>query len=170
MQETWHLGRKNEEIMALTELIFWSIAAVVKFLVTPSLMVARGWGFLTTVLVSSLGAGIGVLLFFYFGKWMLNKWAKFRGEKEPKRPFFTSKRRRVVQFRRKFGMWGLLVVSGVISVPISAVHGMDSMAEALGEAYVQRAPYRTALIDGAIEVLPDLKGQGPSHVHSHQWI
>lgn len=159
MQETWHLVRKNEEIMALTELIFWSIAAVVKFLVTPSLMVARGWGFLTTVLVSSLGAGIGVLLFFYFGKWMLNKWAKFRGEKEPKRPFFTSKRRRVVQFRRKFGMWGLLVVSGMISVPISAVlaakyyHRDERMPWILILAFVIWAFVLTALSYWAVPIV-----------------
>lgn len=145
--------------MALTELIFWSIAAVVKFLVTPSLMVARGWGFLTTVLVSSLGAGIGVLLFFYFGKWMLNKWAKFRGEKEPKRPFFTSKRRRVVQFRRKFGMWGLLVVSGVISVPISAVlaakyyHRDERMPWILILAFVIWAFVLTALSYWAVPIV-----------------
>jgi len=159
MQETWHLGRKNEENMAFTELIFWSIAAVVKFLVTPSLMVARGWGFLTTVLVSSVGAGIGVLLFFYFGKWMLNKWAKFRGEKEPKRPFFTSKRRRVVQFRRKFGMWGLLVVSGVISVPISAVlaakyyHRDERMPWILILAFVIWAFVLTALSYWAVPIV-----------------
>ena len=159
MQETWHLVRKNEEIMALTELIFWSIAAVVKFLVTPSLMVARGGGFLTTVLVSSVGAGIGVLLFFYFGKWMLNKWAKFRGEKEPKRPFFTSKRRRVVQFRRKFGMWGLLVVSGVISVPISAVlaakyyHRDERMPWILILAFVIWAFVLTALSYWAVPIV-----------------
>ena len=159
MQETWHLGRKNEENMAFTELIFWSIAAVVKFLVTPSLMVARGWGFLTTVLVSSLGAGIGVLLFFYFGKWMLNKWAKFRGEKEPKRPFFTSKRRRVVQFRRKFGMWGLLVVSGMISVPISAVlaakyyHRDERMPWILILAFVIWAFVLTALSYWAVPIV-----------------
>jgi len=145
--------------MAFTELIFWSIAAVVKFLVTPSLMVARGWGFLTTVLVSSVGAGIGVLLFFYFGKWMLNKWAKFRGEKEPKRPFFTSKRRRVVQFRRKFGMWGLLVVSGVISVPISAVlaakyyHRDERMPWILILAFVIWAFVLTALSYWAVPIV-----------------
>jgi len=153
------LGRKNEENMAFTELIFWSIAAVVKFLVTPSLMVARGWGFLTTVLVSSVGAGIGVLLFFYFGKWMLNKWAKFRGEKEPKRPFFTSKRRRVVQFRRKFGMWGLLVVSGMISVPISALlaakyyHRDERMPWILILAFVIWAFVLTALSYWAVPIV-----------------
>ena len=103
------------------ELIFGPLAAIVKFLVTPSLMVARGWGFLPTVLVSSAGATVGVLMFYYFGKWMLKKWSEFRGEKEAKRPFFTPKRRRLIRFRSRFGMWGLLGVSGIISVPIAAV-------------------------------------------------
>jgi hypothetical protein len=52
---------------------------------------------------------------------MLKKWAVLRGEKEPRRPFFTPQRRRVVRFRRLFGMWGLLAISGLISVPIASV-------------------------------------------------
>lgn len=84
-------------------------------------MIARGWGFVSTVIVSSSGAAMGVWLFFYFGKWMLKKWAVLRGEKEPRRPFFTPQRRRVVRFRRLFGMWGLLAISGLISVPIASV-------------------------------------------------
>ena len=60
---------------------------MVKFIVTPSLMVARGWGFWSTVIITSSGAAAGVWVFFYFGKWILRKWAEFRGEKEPKRPF-----------------------------------------------------------------------------------
>jgi hypothetical protein len=103
------------------EILLWMFGAVVKFLVTPSLMVARGWGFWSTVIVTSVGAAAGVWVFFFFGKWILKKWAEFRGEKEPKRPFFTPQRRRVVRFRRLFGMWGLLVVSGMISVPIASI-------------------------------------------------
>ena len=103
------------------EILLWIFGAVVKFLVTPSLMIARGWSFGATVIVTSTGAAVGVWIFFYFGKWMLKKWAEFRGEKEPKRPFFTPQRRRVVRFRRQFGMWGLLAISGMISVPIAAI-------------------------------------------------
>jgi hypothetical protein len=107
--------------MGIWELFLWMFASVIKFLVTPSLMIARGWGFGITVAVSSVGAALGVLIFFYFGKWLLKKWSEFRGEKEPKRPFFTEKKRRIVRFRRRFGIWGLLIVSGFISVPIAAV-------------------------------------------------
>lgn len=105
----------------ILEIALWALGAVVKFVVTPSLMIARGWGVVSTVIVSSSGAAMGVWLFFYFGKWMLKKWAVLRGEKEPRRPFFTPQRRRVVRFRRLFGMWGLLAISGLISVPIASV-------------------------------------------------
>lgn len=105
----------------IVEILLWMFGAVVKFLVTPSLMIARGWSFGATVLVTSVGAAVGVWVFFFFGKWILIKWGEFRGEKEPKRPFFTPQRRRVVRFRRLFGMWGLLAVSGLISVPIASI-------------------------------------------------
>lgn len=105
----------------LLEIVLWMFGAVVKFIVTPSLMVARGWGFWPTVIITSAGATAGVWMFFYFGKWILRKWAEFRGKKEPKRPFFTPQRRRVVRLRRLFGMWGLLAVSGLISVPIASI-------------------------------------------------
>lgn len=38
--------------------------------------------------------------------------------------------------------------------------GMDALSEAMGEAYVKRAPYRTGLIPGALEVLRVLKERG----------
>ncbi|MAI23466.1 MAG: noncanonical pyrimidine nucleotidase, YjjG family [Crocinitomicaceae bacterium] len=41
-----------------------------------------------------------------------------------------------------------------------AFEGMEALAEAMGTAYVQRAPYRTALFDGAIEVCQALKTRG----------
>jgi putative hydrolase of the HAD superfamily len=43
---------------------------------------------------------------------------------------------------------------------IPEFEGMDALAEAMGTAYVQRAPYRTALFDGAIEVCEVLKARG----------
>lgn len=43
---------------------------------------------------------------------------------------------------------------------ISTFDGMDQLAEAMGEAYVKRAPYRTALCDGAKEVCEALHSRG----------
>lgn len=43
---------------------------------------------------------------------------------------------------------------------IPAFDGMEALAEAMGTAYVERAPYRTALFDGAIDVCRALKTRG----------
>ena len=74
---------------------------MVKFIVTPSLMIARGWGFWSTVIITSADATAGVWVFFYFGKWILRKWAEFRGLNGP-----SPQRRRVVRFSPTVCMWG----------------------------------------------------------------
>jgi len=99
-------------------------------------MIGRGIDWLPTVLICSIGSAFGVLLFFYFGKWLFGKWKDWRGEKGSKGPVFTPGRRRWVRFRKRFGLWGLLVVSGLISVPISSVlaskyHSKDARMPAL---------------------------------------
>lgn len=43
---------------------------------------------------------------------------------------------------------------------IGEFEGMNALAESMGEAYVKRAPYRTALLDGAMEVCAALKERG----------
>lgn len=43
---------------------------------------------------------------------------------------------------------------------IAEFEGMDELAEHMGTAYVERAPYRTALFDGAVEVCEALKSRG----------
>ena len=48
----------------------------------------------------------------------------------------------------------------VEGLSIPSFDGMDTLAEAMGTAYVQRAPYRTALFEGAIDVCRVLKARG----------
>ena len=43
---------------------------------------------------------------------------------------------------------------------VDSFEGMGRIAEEMGEAYVRRAPYRTALIDGALNVCNELKSRG----------
>lgn len=103
------------------ETILWMFAAIIKFVVTPSLMIGRGVGLFPTIVISSLGAAIGVMIFFHFGRWLFMKWDEWRGMKERKGPIFTPGRRRFVRFRSQFGLPGLLIISGVISVPIASI-------------------------------------------------
>jgi hypothetical protein len=136
MREIWHLDRKWIDMPGPIETILWMLAVVVKFIVTPSIMIGRGVGWLPTVMICSVGASFGVLLFFYFGKWLFKEWKKWRDKKGPAGPVFTPGRRRWVRFRKRFGLWGLLLISGLISVPIASVlaskyHAKDSRMPAL---------------------------------------
>ena len=138
-------------VMELWELTGWMLAAVLKFVVTPSLMIARGWNWWQTVAVSSLGAGTGVWIFFRFGKWLFAAWSRLTERKGKVKQVFTPGRRRIVRMRRRFGVWGLLVVSGLISVPISSLlaakyyQGDSRMPWMLMLAFVAWAVILTAL-------------------------
>ena len=103
------------------ETIFWMLVSVGKFLVAPALMVGRGVSWGMTVATCSVGAAFGVYVFFYFGKLIFTRWSAYKRKRENKKNVFTPGRRRWVRFQKRFGLWGLLAISGLISVPISAV-------------------------------------------------
>jgi len=112
------------------EMAGWLLASVVKFLLTPSAMVARGIEPLWVVGVTTVGAAIGVSIFFYAGKALLSVldfWWVRRG-RQPRK--FTPARRRMVRWRQQYGLTGLLVLGVFLSVPLSSLlsakyHGRD---------------------------------------------
>lgn len=112
--------------LAPAEIVGWMVLAIVKFLFVPSAMIARGVSVPFAIVVTSAGAALGVVLFFNFGKFLLRHWSEWmnrlRGSRPAKpRKVFTPGRRRLVRFRMRFGLFGLLAISGLISVPISSI-------------------------------------------------
>ena len=69
--------------------------------------------------------------------------------KEYREGYITKEELRPLRFRK-----------AVEGLGIPAFDGMEALAEAMGTAYVNRAPYRTALFDGAIDVCRTLKARG----------
>jgi dipeptide/tripeptide permease len=108
-------------MMGPIETLGWMVGAIIKFVLTPTLMMVRGATWWMTILVTSIGAAIGVLIFFHFGKWVFKVWGKWVIRKDKKRKAFTPARRRWVRFQKRFGLWGLLAISGLISVPIASI-------------------------------------------------
>lgn len=102
------------------ELLGWWSLAIIKFLAVPWLMIlGAGKGFIETVLVATTGAAIGVYLVSFFGDKLfhyLSSRAIRRGIK-----VFTSSRRRLVRIKTKYGLRGLMVLGGLISVPITSL-------------------------------------------------
>lgn len=104
----------------ILELLGWWSLAIVKFLFLPWVMIlGAGKGFLETILISSTGASLGVFLISFFGDRLfhyLSDRGRRRGHK-----IFTPGRRRLVRIKQKYGLKGLMMVGGLISVPITTL-------------------------------------------------
>jgi membrane protein YqaA with SNARE-associated domain len=115
----------SEIILWIFTNMSWMLLSIVKFLITPSVMVGAGYVWYEVILVSTLGASIGVMLFYFFGKLLFNLWNRHKsnllGKKKKTSMPSSKKNRRVIGFKNRFGIMGLLLLSVLISVPISSV-------------------------------------------------
>ena len=116
--------------------VLWGLTAIVKFVVTPSLMVAAGFNVLSTWLTTSVGAAIGVWGFWDFGKWWF-QWIEERlGSRTDRgKRVFTPQRRRIVRWKNTLGWTGMLLISGLISVPVASVVGAKYFREEPGAKF-----------------------------------
>lgn len=122
--ELTYFGEMESAELTLVNLVLWQLAAVVKFVVTPSAMVAAGHSFLAAWGITSMGSSFGVAFFWHFGKWVQRSIERRRSQHEaPPKKVFTPRRRRIVRLKNALGMPGLLCLSGLISVPLASVIG-----------------------------------------------
>ena len=106
----------------------WMLMSILKFLLTPSLMIAAGYNWMEVMVTCSVGATIGILLFYKAGKSIFSWWKRVKASslniKPPKKKrLITKRKRQFIQFKRQYGLLGLMLISGLISVPITAVLG-----------------------------------------------
>ena len=102
------------------EYVAWAAVAVVKFVVTPSLMMATGHPWWGAWAVTAAGAAGGVWVVWHSGKRLFSWFEEKLGSREGRgKRTFTPGRRRIVWLKNNFGLHGLLAVSGLISVPIA---------------------------------------------------
>jgi hypothetical protein len=112
-------------MLPLYQSILFAILAIVKFLFTPFTMMAflgKDAGrveFATIVSTTGIGATVGVLFFYFLGKRFFVWWGGSR--KKPNQRTFTKQRRRMIRIKMRFGLFGIVLVSGLISVPVSAI-------------------------------------------------
>jgi uncharacterized membrane protein YdjX (TVP38/TMEM64 family) len=105
----------------LLEILGWWALSIVKFIATPFIMMFQPddkWTFIETVLISSSGAALGTFIFYHFGEIMFNWWAHHFPKKRKK---MTRINRWIVKMKLKYGIKGILMIAGLISVPISAM-------------------------------------------------
>ena len=88
--------------------------------------VSKNW--IEVMVTCTLGATIGILLFYNVGKSIFSWWKKVKASSlnnkaTKKKRFVTKRKRQFIQFKRQYGLVGLMLISVFISVPITAVLG-----------------------------------------------
>ena len=88
----------------------------VKILFTPIGMIAGGYSFWTTIIITSTGGVLGVVVFFFLGKAII----KLLKSKKPKNKF-TKQNRWIVRTKNRFGLIGIAATMGIVSVPLATI-------------------------------------------------
>lgn len=99
-------------------LLGWFGFAILKFAITPSLMVSAGYGFWETWLVTSTAAIVGVTVFYFFGNGIF---AWIDSKRKRRRRVFTRSSRRTVRILGDHGLAGLSLLCVILSVPIAGL-------------------------------------------------
>lgn len=94
------------------------IIAATKFMYAPAAIYLAGYSFFGSFLITSGGGFAGVIFFYKLGeaisRWWINRFPTKREKKK-----FTKKNRIFINFRNKYGLYGLAIVTPcIISIPI----------------------------------------------------
>lgn len=94
----------------------------VKLLFTPIFAVLGAqdnFTLLEIALICAAGGALGSLIFFFVGKGIDKAGAK--RPRKPGKKIFTKQNRKIVGIKHKFGLYGMSLTIGIISVPIGAI-------------------------------------------------
>lgn len=75
-----------------------------------------------TLLYTNIGGILGVFIFMSFSAFLIRTWDRYRLHfQKKKRLVFTPANRRFIKIKRKYGLWGIVILSPVIlSIPVGA--------------------------------------------------
>ena len=100
------------------------ILSATKFLTAPITSLNIGFGYLETLLITTIGGLIGVVFFFYLSSAIMllisklgSKWNKKKPSKPKKK--FTWKNKAIVHIKREYGLIGLAAITPIfLSIPL----------------------------------------------------
>ena len=106
-------------ISEILKILWWIFFAIFKFIWTPfTLITTTDYLWWEAWLLTVGGGWIGVFIFFYFGKAVVNF---FSGRNKKPRKKFTKLNRFIAKTKSKYGLTGLVVILGIISVPLCSM-------------------------------------------------
>jgi hypothetical protein len=123
----------------LLKILWWLFFTIFKFIWTPfTLITTTDYLWWEAWLLTVGGGWIGVFIFFYFGKVVVNFFSK-RSKGPRKR--FSKLNRFIVKTKAKYGLTGLVAIIGIISVPVCSL---------IAAAYFDKKAVRALLLSVVI--------------------
>lgn len=109
----------------LLQILLVVILSGTKFLTAPITSLNIGFGYLETLLITTIGGVIGVVFFFYLSAAIMVILQKLTGRfqnkksKPQKKRVFTWKNKLIVKIKREYGLIGLAAITPIfLSIPL----------------------------------------------------
>jgi len=111
-----------EELIKILSVVF--LSAFKLMVGVPFALLVYGYSFHETVMMTSFGGILGVVVFTYFSEWIINMWKGFRKKTSTdrhgkKKQIFTRRNRLIVKVKSKYGIMGIAFISpSLITIPV----------------------------------------------------
>lgn len=108
----------------LLQILLVVILSATKFLTAPITSLNIGFGYLETLLITSIGGLIGVTFFYYLSSAimaLIARWSsgKTSGKTKKRKKKFTWKNKLIVHVKREYGLIGLAALTPtILSIPV----------------------------------------------------
>lgn len=108
----------------ILQILLVGILSATKFLTAPITSLNIGFGYVETLIITTIGGLVGVFFFFYLSSGIMlvasKISTKFTGNSTPKKKrIFTWKNKIIVKIKRDYGLIGLAAITPVfLSIPL----------------------------------------------------
>ena len=109
----------------ILQILLVVILSATKFLTAPITSLNIGFGYVETLLITTIGGVIGVVFFFYLSSFIMGLITKLannpKKKKKPRKPKrkFTWKNKLIVHIKREYGLIGLAAITPTfLSIPL----------------------------------------------------
>ncbi|HAS36552.1 MAG TPA: hypothetical protein DCS15_08695 [Flavobacteriales bacterium] len=108
-------------MIEILKVMGWMLFSIGKFLFAPSALVASGYGFWETLAIATAGGVVGIWVFYFLGSSIFEYFNRLQARKKKPKKVFTKKNKLIVRLVKNYGLTGLCLALGVISIPLSAL-------------------------------------------------
>ena len=83
-------------------------------------MIGLGYSFVETFAITATGGALGVAIFYFGGEWFFS-WVESKRKYNFGKRKSSAGKRRLIKVKRSFGLRGLALIAGLISIPLASL-------------------------------------------------